>query len=80
MEVLQKKKRKYLLKGNLFIPYGIEYNWIYVALFILVYSTQASSPFRARWSASNIHLQAAKETKSRVNNLISDHFLVYWQK
>ena len=80
MEVLQKKKRKYLLKGNLFIPYSIEYNWIYVALFILVYSTQASSAFRARSSASNIHLQAAKETKSRVNNLISDHFLVYWQK
>ena len=44
----EKKKRKYLLKGNLFIPYSIEYNRIYVALFILVYSTQASSAFRAR--------------------------------
>ena len=30
-----------------------------------------------QWLASNIHFRAAEETKSRVDNLISDHFLVY---
>ena len=33
-----------------------------------------------KWSASATHLRAAEEMKSRVNNLISDHSFICWQK
>lgn len=47
----------------------------------LVYNTQVNGTFHALCSAGSfviitIHLRAAKDTKSRVNNLLSDQFLV----
>ena len=33
-----------------------------------------------KWLASTLHLVVAEETKSRVNNIITNNFWEYWQK
>ena len=58
--------------------YGSDWVVILVSIYLTDEECFKHADWLARkWLASTSDLQAAEETKSRVNNLILDHFLVY---
>ena len=63
-----------------------KFRWDLYEYWLTVNTTHMNSAFHVHWSASlkwlanTINLLAAEETNSSVNNIISNHFLVYWQK
>ena len=63
-----------------------KFKWVLYEYWLTVYTTQMNSAFHVHWLASwkwlenTINLLAAEETNSPVNNIISNHFLIYWQK
>lgn len=74
------KKRNQLqrmFKKGMYV-YGSDWVVILVSIYLTGEECFKHADWLARkWLASTSHLQAAEETKSRVNNLIHDHFLVY---
>ena len=66
-----------MFKKGMYV-YGSDWVVILVSIYLTGEECFKHADWLARkWLASTSHLQAAEETKSRVNNLIHDHFLVY---